>query len=112
MTFGGSPLQITTTTQGTWTLLIVRGDLDLATAPELSAAVERAGRSDGKLALDLSEVRFIDSSGLRALLEIETAPAVVSPSPAVRDLLALTMMTDAFRTVDSLDELAASKSGE
>lgn len=90
-----------------WTVAGVSGEIDMATAPELEALTE-AG-SNG-LALDLSGVRFIDSSGLRALLRIQeaTSPFVLlSPSPVVRKLLALTNMVDMFDIRDSADELGA-----
>lgn len=47
----------------------VRGELDLASAPQLSAALEGAGGpSSLPVVLDLAEVTFIDSSALRALV--------------------------------------------
>ena len=47
----------------------VEGELDIATAPRLEAAlidVERNGTRE--LVVDLANVRFMDSSGLRSLL--------------------------------------------
>ncbi|MGH2717316.1 MAG: STAS domain-containing protein, partial [Actinomycetota bacterium] len=52
---------------GTVTLRIV-GDLDIASAAELSAAVESLELDDHLLVLDVGGVDFVDSSGLRALL--------------------------------------------
>jgi anti-anti-sigma factor len=46
----------------------VEGDLDLATAGELWAAVEQAVADGGRLVFDLSRVTFIDSSGLGVLI--------------------------------------------
>lgn len=49
--------------------LTVRGELDIAAAPQLSAAVENA--FDGpphELVLDLTGTTFLDSSGARCLL--------------------------------------------
>lgn len=47
----------------------VRGELDLASAPELTAALSgTAGESSVPVVLDLAEVSFIDSSALRALV--------------------------------------------
>jgi anti-sigma B factor antagonist len=103
------PIRITTDDRGAWLLLVVSGDLDLGTADRLRAAAAAAG-DDRRLALDLSGIRFIDSSGLRVLLELrtdDTAPVLVDPSSPVRDLLALTMMTDAFGVVDEVAELEA-----
>ena len=50
--------------------IVVSGELDLATAPRLSAAV--AEHSDAKLlVLDLTAVTFIDSTGVRVLIEAD-----------------------------------------
>ncbi len=50
-------------------VLHVRGELDLASAPQLTAALsDTATSSDVPVVLDLSEVSFIDSSALRALV--------------------------------------------
>ncbi len=98
---------ITVTETGEWTLASVSGEIDMATAPELEAFAE--ARSNG-LALDLSGVRFIDSSGLRALLKVQEAVSsfvLVSPSPVVRKLLALTNMLGMFDIRDSAAELKA-----
>ena len=47
----------------------VRGELDLATAPQLAAVLsEAAGQSTVPVVLDLGEVTFIDSSALRTLV--------------------------------------------
>ena len=50
------------------------GELDLATVAEAEAAVEQArGDGAGPLRLDLSEVTFLDSSGLRLIMEVSRA---------------------------------------
>jgi anti-sigma B factor antagonist len=49
-------------------VVIPRGELDLATAPALEAALDRALTAAPRVVLDLRELEFIDSSGLRALL--------------------------------------------
>jgi anti-sigma B factor antagonist len=49
--------------------LVLTGELDLASAPELEGMVAQAC-ADGarEIVLDLSRLRFIDSSGLKAIL--------------------------------------------
>jgi anti-anti-sigma factor len=79
-------LEITETDEG----FKLKGEVDLATAGDLSELLRTAGRDP--IVLDLTEVSFMDSSGLRALLEgaclpNETGPVViVQPSPQVRRL--------------------------
>jgi anti-sigma B factor antagonist len=55
---------------GEATVVVPTGELDLATAPALEAALARAFESAGaeRVVLDLRELEFIDSSGLRTLL--------------------------------------------
>jgi anti-sigma B factor antagonist len=51
-------------------VVVPTGELDLATAPALDAALRRAflAAGAGSVVLDLRELEFIDSSGLRTLL--------------------------------------------
>jgi anti-anti-sigma factor len=46
------------------------GDLDVATVGTLLDAVDATGPHEGDLLMDLSELKFIDSTGLRALVTI------------------------------------------
>ncbi|MFD3662189.1 STAS domain-containing protein [Streptomyces sp. NPDC058659] len=55
--------------QGPWTVLSIRGELDLVTSPRIRRRVHDAvagGRHD--LVIDLSAVRFCDSSGVGVLI--------------------------------------------
>jgi anti-sigma B factor antagonist len=77
------------------TTVAVSGELDLATAPRLSAAVAEHG--DAKvLVLDMTATTFIDSTGVRALLQAHGRSArsgsrlvVVAGDGAVRRVLEL-----------------------
>ncbi len=52
----------------------VRGEIDLATAPELEARVLQAfDGGPSSIVLDLDGLTFIDSSGLRALVALSKA---------------------------------------
>ena len=64
------------------------GELDLATVEEAAAAVAQArGGSDRPLRLDLSELTFLDSSGLHLVMQVHEAchadgcPLEVVPGP-------------------------------
>jgi len=78
-------------------VLRIAGELDVATAPELQA---RLSAHRGPAILDLRDVTFIDSTGLRVLLGAsqgrDRAESLVlrAPSPAVRRLIELAALTD------------------
>jgi anti-anti-sigma factor len=48
------------------------GELDMATAPELEEAIERA-QGGSAIVVDLRELTFIDSTGIRALVQVYAA---------------------------------------
>ncbi len=50
------------------TRVVVEGELDLLTSPSLAGALDRGLSTADELLLDLSGVRFIDSTGLQAIL--------------------------------------------
>jgi anti-anti-sigma factor len=62
-------LKVDETRQGAWTVMHVRGELDLVSSPVVRQRVHdavAAGRRD--VVLDLSEVLFCDSSGVGVLI--------------------------------------------
>lgn len=93
---GEQYLEVDVDADRTPTLVTVRGELDAASAPQLEAAFA-AAVAGADLALDLSAVTFIDSSGLRAITaarrEAEAGGRsleVVSASVAVRRIFEMT----------------------
>lgn len=81
----------------------VAGDVDLAAADRLLAAVAPLIRPRAEVAVDCAQVRFLDSAGLRALLELnrkaqEAGGTLVleAPSAAVARLLELAGVADLF----------------
>jgi anti-sigma B factor antagonist len=88
MSDAASPISITPTASG----IAVAGEIDAHTAPAVAAAL--AASDHDPLVLDLAAVEFVDSSGLRVLLEAhqvleaEGRSLVLSrPSTAVQRLL-------------------------
>lgn len=78
--------------------LAVTGEVDMSTAAALEAAVDAAVRaSDGAFAIDLTDVAFLDSSGINVLMRARSAlgrqdRAVVlicPPGPVLRVLRAV-----------------------
>src|SRR5438034_11748023 len=79
--------------------LALHGELDLATTPILETSLEAAERYDEPVvALDLSELTFVDASGLKTILNAHRRSirhggrglALVNPSGDIRRLLELT----------------------
>lgn len=88
-------------------LLAVSGEIDLQYADELrDSGLENIG--DSGLAIDLSEVTFLDSSGLSALIDINNAVVeqglgaltLAAPSRSVRKILELTGLLPVFTVID------------
>jgi anti-sigma B factor antagonist len=84
-------------------LLDVAGELDLATAPSLTAALQAALASGAReIWIDLSGVTFMDSSGLHALLAVRDQLhdgrrlVLIAPPGRVRRLLELTGVDGIF----------------
>ena len=62
-------LALETRSQGTWTVVRVAGELDMHTSPQIREEVlARATDGDRRIALDLTEVSFMDSSSLGVLV--------------------------------------------
>lgn len=82
----------------------VAGVMDAHTAPELAAALEQLGVG-GPVTLDLAAVEFIDSSGLRTIVEGHQALAaagqplkVTAISEAVERLFEITGLDEHLST--------------
>ena len=66
------PFEVTVQRDDGVATTVVSGELDVATAPSLSAAV--AAHGDARLlVLDLTAVTFLDSTGVRVLIEADRA---------------------------------------
>ena len=82
-------LEITPTDEG----FRLEGELDMATADDLSQLLRATAANGGTILLDFSGISFMDSSGLRALLEGAELSSgsgslvILHPSAQVRRLL-------------------------
>ena len=88
------------------TLLVQpQGEVDLANAPALSAALRRCSDSHRILICDLSEVTFMDSTGLRVLVEARRREperfVLGATSHQVQRLLELTGTSALFKRIDA-----------
>ena len=81
---------------GRRSVVVVRGEVDRATSPAFAAALDTALRQASSLCVDLADVTFVDSGGLRALHDaylrlgqLPEAITLVDPSAGVRRALHL-----------------------
>ena len=97
-------LRLTVGTEGDEVVITLGGELDISTAPELWAAIDRALTNDHvTLVLDLGQLGFVDSTGLgvfvRAGKELRAKGGTLvlrSPGERVAKLLALTRLEEVF----------------
>jgi anti-anti-sigma factor len=69
MSAEASPFGLRVLHHNSHTVLRVEGELDLATAPQLRSRLGHViADADGPILLDLADLTFIDSTGLRAIL--------------------------------------------
>jgi anti-sigma B factor antagonist len=101
----GEQLEVTVATQDGMTAIAIKGELDLATVPIVEHCVQSLdGGVTREVVLDLTELAFIDASGIQVLLEAETAlkrvgaRLVVSSCPyQMRRLLRIAGLGDHFQ---------------
>ncbi|MFE6861097.1 STAS domain-containing protein [Nocardia sp. NPDC057668] len=92
------------------TVLAVIGEVDLATAPALENAIESIlGGKPGALIIDLSEVSFLASAGMAALVAAHqragaTRIVVVADGPATGRQLRMTNLDQVFALHPTLPE--------
>ena len=95
--------------------LTVRGELDMASGPQLEEAVDAAIRASvGAFVLDFCDLEFLDSSGLTIVLRAramlardERALALVCPPGPVRRLMELAGVAELLFLYDSRADVDA-----
>jgi anti-anti-sigma factor len=65
-------------------VVTARGDIDLSTLAKATAALDEARAGAASVILDLREVRFMDTSGLRLVIEEQQRAASIGYRFAVR----------------------------
>jgi anti-anti-sigma factor len=67
----GQDFTVSRTRTGEAIVVVPKGEIDLATVDRLSAALADAqGESDGPIVLDLRAVSFLDSTGIRLVVQL------------------------------------------
>jgi anti-anti-sigma factor len=101
-------------------VLELHGELDLAGAPLLSSALDRAETDErGILVLDLEDLEFIDSAGLRVILAAHErarargAELALTPGPRqVQRLLTIAGVSGHLQTIPSSGAALVSGPGD
>ena len=97
-----SPIfRLTTRQDDDRVVVVAHGELDVATVPRLEQAVQALRPEARAIVLDLREVTFMDSTGVRLLLQLDAQArsdgfsfAILDCEGPVRRVLALTGIAD------------------
>jgi anti-anti-sigma factor len=108
-----SQFRVEVRSEGTAAVIVVHGELDLASGPELEQVLDRVAEQPTELLIiDLREVDFMDSTGLSIIVKAHQRFAdegrklgLVKGSPQVQRLLDLTGVAERLPLVDSPEEL-------
>jgi len=103
-------VQISTTETEGGLVIKVTGEVDLYSSPELRGAISKAtSAAQSTVAVDLSEVPYMDSSGvatlvegLRATSQKDGAFVLLTPSTSVMKVLQLARLNTVFDIRDCL----------
>jgi anti-sigma B factor antagonist len=105
----------TTREEGSFKVVVISGEVDLSWSAEIRSAILDALDGSGGLLVEMTEVSYIDSSGIAALVEgYQTSKAknlhfgLLAISPAVRAVLELARLDQVFPI---FDDIAAATSG-
>ncbi|MFK0181720.1 STAS domain-containing protein [Streptomyces xanthochromogenes] len=90
-------------------VIVARGELDLDTTPDLTAALAKAADEHDVVVIDLSAVTFADSALLNLLLRTHGATTlrIAAPHPRIMLLLELTGADQALHVFTNLDDACA-----
>lgn len=104
------PFSVSVSSDGTRATVYLRGELDMSGVERAREAIEQAEQqANGLLVLDLSQLEFIDSTGLEVMLRAarrarETGGRLVvqKPSTYVRRLLEMTAIDQSLDIVEDV----------
>ena len=108
-----SDFRVEVRTEGRASVVVVRGELDLATSPELEDQLRRIWDTGSEqLVIDLRELEFMDSTGLSIIVKAHQRLSdegrrlsLVRGSQQVQRLLDLTGVSERLQLVDTPEEI-------
>jgi anti-sigma B factor antagonist len=110
-------VQISARRQDKTTIFDVSGDIDFANSPEVRQSVLREIREirASRVVMNLSQVRYIDSSGVASLIEglkasrdLGSRFILTGLSTSAREVLQLSRLTKVFEIYDNEEQALAS----
>jgi anti-anti-sigma factor len=110
MAFDPTGFSISTSAHGNRMVVLVRGELDLATAPDLDEVVNEGLDAGREVVVDLRELVFMDSSGLRVLVRAHARVngdnrfSIVRPPPGgpIAKILAIAGIDSQLNVLDDV----------
>ena len=111
MAFDPTGFSISTSDRDGRAVVVIRGELDLATAPDLEATLSERLDAGQDVIVDLRELAFLDSTGLRVLVAAharvegeEQSFLIVRPPPGatIEKILAISGVE---RVLDFVDDI-------
>jgi anti-anti-sigma factor len=103
-------LKVESISDGCCVTVRLTGEVDIASVDDLRAATREAANRDGAvhLILDCEHLSFLDSSGVKALLEahdaFDTKVVLVRPRRVVTRVFEVTGLTQLFTVSDNLEQ--------
>ena len=113
MTTEPETFSISRSTRGAAEVVTLAGELDMANADAVAEVLDGLVDDGHPVVVDLTELAFIDSSGIHALLRPrapDDAIEVVCPPGNIRRVLEVTKLERVLPVHDTLDEALASRS--
>lgn len=113
-------LELEETERDGWTVLSVRGEVDVYSAPRLrERLVELVGRGARRIVVDLDGVEFLDSTGLGVLVgglkrvrSHDGDLAVVCSQPRILKVFEITRLTEVFGIRESIEAVVGGPAGD
>jgi anti-sigma B factor antagonist len=110
-----SEFRVEVRTEAGAAVIVISGELDLASSPVLEEELDRAFHSETELViLDLRQLEFMDSTGLSVLVRAHQAAeatgrrlCLVKGPPQVQRLLSLTGVAERLTVVDAPEDAHA-----
>ena len=105
---------------GPWAILQIAGEIDLNTAPKLKEAIV-GSMKDGfrRIALDLTNVGFLDSTGLAAMVsgikranEAGGGLVLINPNEHIQRILSITDLEKIFPVFSNAESLPTSMTAQ